>query len=108
MAIFCRVNVTTGNSSMRAYWTAYRDGTPYAFPRGTVRGLRQQHGSGADAPALPAFTAARDGVARGLAADVRRGRHRLGRGPGHRGRGAQGPRFRGALRGVRGRREGTR
>src|SRR5271154_6021927 len=54
-------------------------GTPYAVPRGTVRGLWQQHGSGPDAGALPALTAARYRLARRLAPDVRRGGHRLGR-----------------------------
>src|SRR5579859_1809887 len=119
MAIFCRVNVTIGHSSMRgnarhvaagrrtlapvALYAAYGSnmdpeqmllrcphspqrgtgwlegwrltfggGTPYACPRGTVRRLRQQHGPGADAPALPALAAARHRLAGGLAADVRR------------------------------------
>src|SRR5712691_8486091 len=40
--------------------------------RGVVRGLRQQHGSGADDRALPAFTPGRHRMARGLAADLRR------------------------------------
>src|ERR1700735_4694995 len=47
-----------------------------------VRGVWQQHGSGPDGRALPALTAARQRLARGLADGVRRRGHRLGRGPG--------------------------
>src|SRR3984885_4286586 len=48
-----------------------------------VRGVWQQHGSGPDGRALPAFAAARQRLARGLA-DGRWARgYRPGRGPGH-------------------------
>src|SRR5579871_4323900 len=47
--------------------------------RGVVRGLRQQHGSGADDRALPALTPGRNRMARRLAADLRRRGSRLGR-----------------------------
>src|ERR1700756_4281273 len=60
--------------------------------RGTIRRLRQQHGSGADASALPAFPAAGHRVAGGLAPEFRGRRARLGRCPhyGRRGPGATG------------------
>src|SRR5580658_1417471 len=60
MAILCRGMVTISNpgcSDVPA--AASGGGTPYAVPRGTVRGLRQQHGPGPDAGTLPALTAAR-------------------------------------------------
>src|ERR1700756_4822068 len=57
--------------------------------RGTLRRLRQQHGSGADASALPALPAAGHRVDGGLAPDFRwrgtwlgRGTHDAGRGRG--------------------------
>src|ERR1700730_6333428 len=87
---------------------ADRGGTPYACPRGTVRSLRQQHGPGADAPALPALAPARHRLAGRLAADLRRRGHRLGRGHGHGGRGARFPGVRRALRDVLRRRDGAR
>src|SRR5580704_15192056 len=87
---------------------ADRGGTPYACPRGTVRSLRQQHGPGADAPALPAFAPAGHRLAGRLAADLRRRGHRLGRGHGHGGRGARIPGVRRPLRHVLRRRDGAR
>src|SRR5580704_12283172 len=87
---------------------ADRRGTPYAFPRGTVRSLRQQPGPGADAPALPALAPAGHRLAGRLAADLRRRGHRLGRGHGHGGRGVWIPGVRRALRHVLRRRDGAR
>src|SRR5215469_12301025 len=54
--------------------------------RGVVRGIRQQHGPGADGAAVPALPAARHRLAGRLAADLRRRRYRLGRRHGHGGR----------------------
>src|SRR5579859_1058976 len=76
IAMVCRDMVSPSRGSQsgigRGACPADRGGTPYACPRGTVRSLRQQHGPGADAPALPAFPPAGHRLAGGLAADLRR------------------------------------
>ena len=51
----------------------------YASARGSLRGVRIEPGSGADAAALPALAVSRTRLARGLAADLRRRGPRLGR-----------------------------
>src|SRR5215203_3657483 len=66
--------------------------------RGSVRGLRVQHGPGADEPALPALAGRRDGVDHRLVAHLRRGGPRLGGFAGHAGGGAGRARLRRALR----------
>ncbi|CAA9226848.1 MAG: AIG2-like domain protein, partial [uncultured Corynebacteriales bacterium] len=65
---------------------------------GSVRGLRVQHGSGADDPARPALAGRRHGVDHRLVAHLRRGGPRLGGGAGHAGGVAGRARVRRALR----------
>src|SRR5271155_1401170 len=112
IAMVCRDMVSPSRGSQsgigRGACPADRGGTPYACPRGTVCSLRQQHGPGADAPALPALAPAGHRLAGRLAADLRRRGHRLGRGHGHGGRGVWIPGVRRALQHVLRRRDGAR